>query len=166
MDNPPIKSVVAVFALFISLSLAWLVFGAIGFTKAVTSYKWPTTDGTVVSAQVVRPTGKSTKYIAEIGYSYQVGGKEYVSKKFKATSARGTSGWAKQVVEQHPVGSMVSVHYNPNKPQDAVLEPGLQSDNYWMTVAPLLIIALLAFALFQQIKNRNKQPDGLSTASP
>jgi hypothetical protein len=160
MDNPPIKSVIAVFALFITLALGWFIFGAIGFHKAVTSYRWPTTNGTVVSAQVVRPTGKSTKYIAEIGYSYQVDGKEYASKKFKATTARGTSGWAKQVVGQHPAGSKVSVHYNPDRPQDAVIEPGLQSDNYWMTVAPLLVIALLSFALFQQIRNRDKQSSG------
>ncbi len=160
MDNPPVKSVIAVFALFIALSLAWLVFGAIGFHKAVVSQGWPVTDGTVVSAQVVRPSGKSTKYIAEIGYSYQVNGKEYTSKNFKATSARGTSGWAKELVALHPVGSMVSVHYNPDKPADAVIEPGLQSDNYWMTLAPLLVIILLAFALFQQIKNRNKLPSG------
>jgi hypothetical protein len=68
------------------------------------------------------------------------------------------------VVAQHPVGAMVSVHYDPDKPADAVIEPGLQSDNYWMTVAPLLIIALLLFALFQQIRNRNNQPGDLSRA--
>ena len=130
MENPSVKQVIAVFAFFIALLLAWFSFGAIGFYKAVASHHWPTTEGTVVSAQVVRPSGKSTKYIAEIGYTYQVGGKEYSSKNFRATSARGTSGWAKQVVEQHPVGAMVPVHYNPNKPEDAVIEPGLLSDNY------------------------------------
>ena len=52
--------------------LAWFIFGAIGFSKAVTSYQWPTTTGTVVSAKIIKPTGKSIKYVAEIGYSYQI----------------------------------------------------------------------------------------------
>ncbi len=164
MDNDSPKTVIAVFVFFISLLLAWFIFGAVGFFKAVASHHWPTTNGTVVSAQVIRPSGKSTKYIAEIGYTYQIGGKEYSSKNYKATSARGTSGWAKQVVDQHPVGSVVTVHYNPDKPEEAVIEPGLQSDNYFMTIVPLMAILLLLGTLFQQIKNKNKPSDDLSKA--
>ena len=166
MGNSSVKTVVSVFVFFISLMLAWFIVGAIGFTTAVTSYKWPTTNGTVVSARVVRPSGKSTKYIAEIGYSYRVDGKDYRSKNFKATSARGTSEWAKKLVDQHPAGSTVTVHYNPSKPEDAVIEPGLQSDNYIMTVVPLLSAVFLLLTLFQQIKHKNDRPDGLSPASP
>jgi hypothetical protein len=166
MDNPSIKQTVSVFAFFILLLLAWLVVGAIGFYRAVVSYNWPVTQGTVVSAEVVRPAGKSTKYVAEIGYTYQVGGKEFFSKSFKATSARGTSSWARQLVGGYPAGTRVAVHYNPEKPGDSVVEPGLQSDNYWMTLAPLAAIVLLLLALFQQVKNKNKPADGLLKTSP
>lgn len=153
--------VVSVFLFFIFLLLIWFTIGAFGFYDAVVSNFWPTTDGTVISTRVISPSGKANKYIAEITFTYAVGGEEYQSNNYKATSARGTSQWARELIEQHPVDSKVQVHYNPNKPEDAIVEPGLQSDNYYMTLLPLMFIIVLAVGLKQQIRNRNNSVENL-----
>jgi hypothetical protein len=154
MATPNLKSVILVFTFFLLLAASWFVVGIIGFTKAVTSGNWPTVQGTVVSSQVVRPTGKSTKYIAEVTFTYTVDNKEYTSKKLKATSARGTSSWAKEVVANYPAGKEVLVHYRPGKPQVALIEPGLQKDNFMMTIIPILVFALIFWAFLNQLKQK------------
>lgn len=157
MKTTSLKQIVSVFIFFIFLLSVWSIVGAVGFFDAVVSKGWPTTTGTVVSSQVLSPSGKANKYIAEITYTYSVDWKEYRSKNYKATAARGTSTWARELVEQHPVNSTVTVHYNPKDPGDALVEPGLQSDNYIMTFVPLMFIAVLIIALRKQINDRKEQ---------
>lgn len=163
MKSTSFTPVVSVFIFFIFLLLVWFTIGAFGFYDAVVSNFWPTTDGTVVSTRVISPTGKANKYIAEITYTYSVGGKEYQSNNYKATSARGTSQWARELIEQHPVDSKVPVHYNPNKPEDAIVEPGLQSDNYIMTFVPLGMVLVLVKVLMKQINDRKNSVENIVT---
>ncbi len=157
MEKTSPKSIIWVFVLFLTMFLTWLIVGSIGFYKAVASKNWPVVKGTVISSNVIRPSGKSTKYVAEITYSYIIGNKEYTSKKLKATAARGTSEWAKAKVEEYPANAFVSVHYNPQKPELGIIEPGLQSDNLWMTLAPLIAMLLISIAMRKQIKDRKNQ---------
>ncbi len=157
MEKSSPKSVIWVFVIFLAMFLAWLIVGSIGFYKAVDSKNWPVVQGTVISSNVIRPSGKSTKYVAEVTYTYTVNQKEFTGKKLKATAARGTSEWAKAKVEEYPVNAFVTVHYNPDKPELAVIEPGLQSDNFWMTVAPLLAMVLIFMVMRKQIKDRKNQ---------
>lgn len=161
MDTKPSKSIIPVFALFLLMLTAWFVVGMIGFVKAVVSKNWPTVSGTVISSQVLRPSGKNTKYTAEVIYTYKVDGKEYQSKKLKATAARGTSEWARNKVEEYPSGKDVIVHYNSKKPDIAIIEPGLQSDNYFMTIAPLFFMIVILLALKKQIENRKNPTETL-----
>ncbi len=161
MKTTSLTPVVSVFCFFIFLLLVWSAIGAVGFYNALVSGSWPTTTGTVVSSDVKSPSGKATKYIAEITFTYTVNGREYRSDNFMATAARGTSQWAREVVEQHPVNSEVTVHYNPDAPDGAVAEPGLQSDNYIMTFAPLFFVAVLVIGLRKQFTDRKKKIDNL-----
>jgi hypothetical protein len=107
METSSSKSVLPVLVFFLLLLLILVTFSAISFRKAIISKNWPTTIGTIVSSEVKTPSGKNTKYEAEINYSYKIDTKEYLSNKFKATRARGTSEWAKNVINQlgYRVGS-------------------------------------------------------------
>lgn len=156
MEKPTIKSIILVFGIFIMIFIAWLVIGSIGFYKAVASKNWPTSAGTVISSEVVRPSGKSTKFEAKVVFTYSVDGKAYTSEKLKATMARGTSSWAREVVESYPAGAKVEVYFNPKNPGTAVVLPGLQRDNYWMTLLPLFVLLLIIKVFVDQIKNARK----------
>jgi hypothetical protein len=150
------KTILPVFLFFLLLLLSCFSYGIAGFYKAVKSNSWPTATGIILSSQVIKPSGKSTKYIADIKYSYKSNNKEYHSNKFNASNARGISGWARNVVKQYPINSSAKIYYNPDNPEDSVIEPGLQYENYYMTGIPLVSFMLLLLTLLKQFKNRNK----------
>jgi hypothetical protein len=154
-----LKEILLVFILFLLIFLGWFIVGSIGFYKAIASKNWPTTLGTVVSSEVVRPSGKNTKYEAKVVFTYSVDGKEYTSKKLKATAARGTSDWSRSMVSEFPAGTVVKVHYNPKKPNIALILPGLQKDNFWMTLLPLMVILLILKVMIDQIKKAKNAPN-------
>ena len=84
--------------------------------------EWPSVNGTVLSARLV--SHGSIRYRAdfpEISYSYEVGGKVYKSRHISAGGEMGGV-TAQSVLARYPVGSQVTVYYDPKKPKNAVLE--------------------------------------------
>jgi hypothetical protein len=160
METSSLKSVIPVFVFFLLLLLGWFTYGAVGFIKAIQTNSWSATSGTIVSVEVKKGTNSkgSTKFEPDISYSYTIGSEEYLSKKYSSTPARGTSTWAKEVISKYPINSVVTVSYNPKNTKDSVLDPGLQSDNYWMTILPLFFFVVVLLAFVKQINNRRNQP--------
>jgi hypothetical protein len=160
METQSTKSVIPVFGFFLLLLLGWFIYSMIGVTKAISTKSWPAASGRVLSAEVKRGTSSkgSAKFIPEITYSYQLEGKEYQSKKYSSTTARGSSIWAKEIVSQYPVNSSLTVFYNPKNHAEAVLEPGLQSDDYWMTLLSSFFFGVVLLGLIQQIKKKRSSP--------
>lgn len=151
---PPLKSVILVFVFFLMLLLAWFTYSAIGVAKALQAKRWPTVQGTVLSAEVKRGQSSkgSSKYIPMIRFSYEVDNAQYLSDQYSSTTARGSSMWAKEVISQYPAYSKVTVHYNPENPEESILKPGLQSDDYWMTCLSAFFFAVALLAFIQQLK--------------
>ncbi len=86
---------------------------------------WPTTEGQIVASQVGERDGlDGGTYHAEVHYSYGVAGAKYQGKRV-AVDDSGTNhrGRAEKIVDRYPVGAKVTVFYNPNRPEKAVLEP-------------------------------------------
>ena len=84
--------------------------------------QWPSVNGTVLSARLV--SHGSIRYRAdfpEVSYSYEVDGKTYKSKHISAGGEVGGV-TASGVLARYPVGSQVTVYYDPKKPKNAVLE--------------------------------------------
>jgi hypothetical protein len=84
--------------------------------------QWPSVNGTVLSARLV--SHGSIRYRAdypEVTYSFEVDGKTYKSKHISAGGEMGGV-TAEGVLARYPVGSQVTVYYNPKKPNNAVLE--------------------------------------------
>lgn len=83
------------------------------------------TDGTVLSSEVRTSRGsKSTQYRPEIRTRYEVGGKEYVTDRYTFDSSTSNSAeeLSRRIVEGRPPGSRVRVHYDPARPEVAILE--------------------------------------------
>jgi len=159
MEEPSKKQLFLVFGFFILLSISWLIFSVYGDVKAVQSLLWPSTEGTVISGSV--ETSHSTKGGSKswpvIRYSFSVKGVEYESDRYSSTVARGSSFWAKEVVENHPAGSTIRVFYNPDDPSKSLLDRGFQKDDIWMTFLSLSISILLIYALKLQLKVLNNK---------
>jgi hypothetical protein len=154
MEKPSKKQVVLVFGFFMLLALGWFVFNVYGDVKAAQTLFWPSTEGTVISGEVatVHSSKGSSKSKPVIRYSFAVNGVEYESDRYSSTMVRGSSFWAKEVVDKYSAGSTIKVYYNPENPVKSVIDRGFQKDDLWMTLLSLAIFMFLFYALRRQLK--------------
>jgi|SRR5581483_2857739 hypothetical protein len=92
--------------------------------------KWWSADGVIVtsyiSAERDEENVKSTKifYVPNVSYTYFVQGKQQLATRlhFGARQKRTQRDAAEKDLAPYPVGARVTVYYNPDNPQDAVLQ--------------------------------------------
>ena len=100
---------------------------------SISSKKWQTVEGFIITARVVRSPSydNGVTHTPVLKYSYIVDGKEYTSNKLSPASftdilevihSAGTN-W----LRQYPEKESVTVYYNPEEPEKAILEPGINS---------------------------------------
>lgn len=94
------------------------------------SRDWPTAPGEVTSTGIAAEGGgddTEVTYVPELRYEYEAAGERYVSSRhgfgtmptFSERSA--ARAW---IDERYPDGGAVTVHYDPDRPDRSVLEPG------------------------------------------
>ena len=143
-----------------------LIVGGIMLMKALSSADWPTVLGRITSSKLAsrEETGSSsagsttTVYYADVRYTYIVEEKTYGGKKvsFDEVSSNNPV-YAREVVNSYPAGKEVSVHYNPDKPGDTVLEAGAEWTSYLlpgMGIVFLAVGALFCFKLAPLVSRR------------
>lgn len=134
------------------LGLALFVLGVWDARLAVLSKRWPVTKGEVLSTEVREEKNTINYYYTPIiRYKYRVHGREYTAdvRTFDRDSYR-DSDRAGMVTQNYPEGKEIEVHYNPNKPTWAVLQPGIKRKWYfvWYFIGtPLVILIGLALAI-------------------
>jgi hypothetical protein len=135
-------AVVGWFTLFVgSVLLAWTMRS---WRRATASKEWPTADGVVLRSSIRlehstdsddRPT---TSFAPHVLYQYVVASRVYKAERIAFGPFSGTRDWAERDLARYRVGERVNVHYDPNDPETAVLEPGGTS-----VYALLLAVGLL-----------------------
>ena len=95
--------------------------------KAKASETWPTTIGKIVSLEVLveecRDGEGSDWYNPVVAYSYSAAGRTMEGSRIRFGNVRrGSQKKAEAVLASYRVGAPVSVRYNPEKPDEAVLE--------------------------------------------
>jgi Protein of unknown function (DUF3592) len=87
---------------------------------------WAQTAGTVLSTTIqIRRVGQSRSEIPVVIYGYQVDGRPYQSYRVRAGDETGrirVIGDASSTLDRYPVGSNVTVYYDPADPANAALE--------------------------------------------
>jgi hypothetical protein len=108
--------------------------------------RWLDAPGKIVATDVERRGGGSTTarnayYVPLIRYTYVVNGREREGSRlrFGMFSAR-TRGGAEKMLVAYPAGAAINVRYDPDNPDQSVLEPGKTSSN-------LLVAAIFCFLL-------------------
>jgi hypothetical protein len=142
-----------------NLKLIWsLVFSLCGlalclialyyFRLAKQSKDWPSTTGIIISTGVSEVLKASDHYETElkpqICYAYKVGDDSYMSSRIgiMPNSSAISSATASKLTIKYPKDAQVSVYYNPDRPSQAVLEPGVNGN-----LIAFLIVAILIFAI-------------------
>jgi hypothetical protein len=143
------------------------VFGGQFVLKAQATKNWPTTAATITQVNLTETTSststttsKQKKVDISVLYRYQVNSKQYQSDKYSYGEGKTVKSRlknklaAQQWLEKSPyqTGNEISIYYNPNSPQQAVIRAGT---NIW-TFVPF-IIGLLITMVFSVILWRVKK---------
>jgi hypothetical protein len=135
-----------------------LLFGLVVFgmhRASVRARQWPIAPGRVETSDVQayevrsRATSESsvsskTKYRPNIVYGYDVAGVHYRSDKFSIIRSEGggSDALAQQIVERYPVGTPLTVHYNPDNPSESALDPRAPLGLYFFYLVPVIVLAI------------------------
>ncbi|MCJ8330086.1 MAG: DUF3592 domain-containing protein [Lentisphaeria bacterium] len=128
------------------LLLGYLCFPAYnGYQGAKATENWPNTIGIVTHMAYIeteeglngRKPGGTSRW-TEVEYSYQVAGKEFTSRQVSYNNETTSYRNAKLFSKKYPEGSEITVYYNPDDPEEALLYPGLDVGGY--IILPLLIL--------------------------
>jgi hypothetical protein len=116
---------------FIALGLLSIVMAAWLFNyqrkqraMAEASKQWPSTDGTITASYIGTRTtdaeGLGETAVANVSYSYRAGGKDYHSNRV-VWGGNLEGGKVQAFVGANPVGGRVTVYYDPQNPESAIL---------------------------------------------
>jgi len=129
---------------FMLFGVAILAPGLRNLWYARASQAWPTTDGIVIFAEeeatdrVLQDsegrTGQVTMHGAPLAYQYEVNGTRYFSnvRHFGQFISSSSQDWAEAILQRYPSGTGVPVSYCPDDPDLAALEPGINSESYYL----------------------------------
>ena len=130
---------------------AYVHFRAVAKAKAAES--WPLAGGRVQSSEVRveessdRDGGSTTWYNPIVRYSYTAGGREHQGNRLRFGNPRSASrNKADAAIVPYPPGASVMVRYNPEDPEEAVLETRKPSPVY-LIMAPFGLL-FVGFGLY------------------
>jgi len=143
------------FGIFMAVGLMALGFGAMLFLDVQEVKGWPSTTGVVEQTWIDerydsggRGQSSHYDYTPGVQYSYQVDGVTYYSSQVaKMQSAYSSYAGAQGYIEQHSVGSPVTVYYDPAHPDDAVLEKNSDTESLVLPGLGALFTAIGAVGL-------------------
>jgi hypothetical protein len=138
-------SLITITALFtLAMGLAGFAWTCRAIVRARASEQWPRTAATIEQSSVSSRVGsESTKlHEAKVTYRYSVDGREFTGSEIHIGPqwSWSSSEPAKSLVQQYPRGAAVTIAYDPAKPEDAVLEPGVTA-GAWGGLAFFLLLA-------------------------
>jgi len=161
-------SVLALIAIILFPFAIWQAWKNIKMAEA--SAAWPTSDGKVIDSKRGRV---ALRLQPRVTYSYAVNGANFISNRVSFVP-----GIPKKeidsVLAQYPVDRPVTVHYQPDNPVQAVLEPGSGSlvVKQLRVLVVLFVVLILAnvarFAVtkFEPAKEKHRTYDDVVAADP
>lgn len=156
MENSNVGLIIALFlgAIFGIMGLIFLIVALRSRQKAKTSKGWPTAPGTVTAASLqehrdIDEDGSvSYTYEPVVQYRYTVMGDEFVGSRIAFGANTFGRAQAEQKVNAYPPGAAVTVHYNPDKPEEAVLETQAAGGNVFLIVGIIFTLIALGACCF------------------
>ena len=124
------------YIILIAIGLFLIVITPISIKAGKKSANWPATSGTILSSEVEEEIstdaedGVSKYYYPRIRYEYEINGTKYQGNKYKLLEPSMSRQKAYEFAALFLPGNKVNVYYNPQKPQQAVLQTGAQNFLY------------------------------------
>ena len=134
-------------AIAIAIGLALYVAQFRQGLRATASKRWPVSPGTIIASALEKAPEGRWRYRAAVQYRYRVAGKEYQSDRIFWGGNEGRQKHMASVIAAYPQGSKVSVHYDPQNPAEAVLDPAQNIGSRPLVLYAMAMIALGLFVL-------------------
>ena len=104
--------------------------------RGLNALRWPATTGRVLEATIDRSRHggfSSGRYEPRVRYEYEVAGRRYIGDRltFGLLALRSSVYAAEKLFRQKP-GDAIRVHYDPRRPERAVLRPGTTFMTFWV----------------------------------
>lgn len=129
--------------IFVLIGGSVVFWGVNTFFKANQSEAWPFVDGIIVESEMEyhRSNEGSGTYHARILYDYTVGGVLYSGDQVAyGDYGSSDSSHARSIVNRYPKGQSVLVYYDPNQPEESVLERGIQAQIFFLPAFGLVFL--------------------------
>ncbi len=143
-----------VYIVFIVLGLILVIFSFRAKKKAKAAQEWPTIPGVILSSRVDEHVSRdsdgdrNTTYKPVVAYQYAIMGQEYTGSRISFGANTFSRRKCEEIIAGYPVGQPVNVHYNPDKPQDAVLETVEKGGTVSLVIGIVFLGIGLVMALF------------------
>lgn len=122
--------------------------------EAEASIEWPTTSGVITSSEMTKEWQQDKQqlnkgdymYSAHVRYNYSVNGEEYSGTRIEAAqSSTSSQSSAEETLHKYAKANTVTVYYNPESPNRAMLVPGASFGLKLLFKLPLVfcVIAIL-----------------------
>jgi hypothetical protein len=150
MEKPLSKMHVLLIILASIAGLALTILATNNSMNAIKTKSWPTTQGTVITSEVIR----SSKYVPKVIYTYDIDTNAFSSDKIDLTNYahyKYKDDAAKEA-DKYPVDAKVTVYYNPDKHNEAILEPGIKGQHIFMFLIGLVIFVAPLLGLIYSIR--------------
>ncbi len=113
--------------------------------KTFWSWTYPSVAGTMTQSEVVQANGSNGAFASRphLKYSYLVNGQNFVGERLSYLGAGLLDSFsARRLVQERPVGQKVDVFYNPNCPEESVLERQLDGGPLFLALfwAPFNVV--------------------------
>ena len=114
--------------------------------KADASRTWPTSSATITASALERSPENGWRHRAAVQYRYRVAGKEYQAERIFWGGNEGRQKHMASVIASYPAGCQVRVHYNPQNPAEAVIDPVQHTGSRPLVLYAMAMMALGLFA--------------------
>ncbi len=137
-------------SLFAFVGVIIFIFGVYDYKNAQASKDWPFVEGKIVSSAVYKSySNKKYMYEAKISFTYYLNNTPHTGNKVSFNDYKASySSRAEDVVSRYPQGSVVRVYYNPQNPNESVLEPGLGFGSFFIVIVGVIFAFIGTTLLF------------------
>ncbi len=161
----------------VGLFLFGLVFAAFGLSfiwfmlvspilKSRAARTWSEAQCRIISSEVKVHSGDDgPTYSPDIKFEFEVGGQRFQGDKYSFSTMSNSTGWAKQIVKRYRPGEVHSCFYDPNAPNDSVLNRDLDWSGsgfvfplFLLSIFVLVGLGVCAWAIFGMGPNSKKTP--------
>jgi hypothetical protein len=152
--NSPITTFIFGIVFIVGAWLTYTNFSKPMAEEADATKSWPTAPGVITNSDIRQSESDgTTMYSADISYDFVVDGKPFSGNRITINSGGTSTSSIKSVkkdLQKYPVDATVTVFYDPELPNNAVLEPGADFFTYIIKYLPFLF-GLLGVAMLWQI---------------